>query len=123
MDRRNVQEITKRLNYRNAIFEAQKEATPDGVNVVDAQGKMVLTNSRFIQIWKMPQEIIESNDDVAALQHAMTLLKDPDGFIKRVEQLYKEKKEISYDEIYFKDGRIIERNGSPVIGEDGFFCQ
>ncbi len=118
-DRKKVQEITERLNYRNAIFEAQKEATPDAVNVVDANGKIILYNNRFAQIWKMPQEIIESHDDEAALKHAMTLLKDPDGFIKRVETLYKEKREISYDEIHFNDGRIIERNGSPIIGKDG----
>ena len=119
MDRIKVQEITKRLNYRNAIFEAQKEATPDAVNVVDANGKIILYNNRFAQLWKIPQEIIDSKDDEAALKHAMTLLKDPEDFIRRVEFLYKERKEISYDEIYFKDGRIIERNGSPIIGEDG----
>ena len=119
MDRKKVQEITERLNYRNAIFEAQNEATPDAVNVVDANGKIILYNHRFAQIWKIPLEIIESKDDEAALKHAMTLLKDPEGFIKRVQTLYEEKKEISYDEIYFKDGRIIERNGSPIIGKDG----
>ena len=119
LDRKKVQEITENLNYRNAIFEAQKEATPDAVNVVDENGKIILYNNRFAQIWKMPKEIIESKDDGAALKHAMTLLKDPEEFIKRVETLYTEKKEISYDEIYFKDGRIIERNGSPIVGENG----
>ena len=119
MDRKKVKEITERLNYRNAIFEAQKEATPDGVNVVDLNGKIIFYNNRFAQIWKMPQEIIDSKDDEAALIHAMTLLKDPDEFIKRVKTLYQQKKEISYDEIYFKDGRVIERNGSPIVGEDG----
>ena len=119
MDRKKVKEITERLNYRNAIFEAQKEATPDGVNVVDLKGKIIFYNNRFAQIWKMPQEIIDSKDDEAALKHAMTLLKDPDEFIKRVKTLYQQKKEISYDEIYFNDGRVIERNGSPIVGEDG----
>ena len=119
MDRKKVKEITERLNYRNAIFEAQKEATPDGVNVVDLNGKIIFYNNRFAQIWKMPQEIIDSKDDEAALKHAMTLLKDPDEFIKRVKTLYQQKKEISYDEIYFNDGRVIERNGSPIVGEDG----
>ena len=119
MDRKKVQEITERLNYRNAIFEAQKEATPDGINVVDLNGKIIFYNNRFAQLWNLPQEIIDSKDDEAALKHAMTLLKNPDEFIKRVETLYKQKKEISYDEIYFKDGRVIERNGSPIVGEDG----
>ena len=119
MDRKKVQEITERLNYRNAIFEAQKEATPDAINVVDLNGKIIFYNNRFAQLWKLPQEIIDSKDDEAALKHAMTLLKDPEEFIKRVETLYQQKKEISYDEIYFKDGRVIERNGSSIVGENG----
>ena len=119
LDRKRVQEITERLNYRNALFEAQKEATPDAVNVVDENGKIILFNNRFAELWKIPQEIIDSKDDEAALKHAMTLLKDPQEFIRRVETLYAEKKEISYDEIYFKDGRVIERNGSPIIGKNG----
>lgn len=119
--RKKVQEVTERLNFRNALFEAQNETTPDGVLIVDAKGKMVLYNKRFAQIWDMPEESIDSKDDDAALHHAMTMLQDPEGFIKRVTALYKTRKEKSYDLIQFKDGRIIERYGTSITSENGLY--
>ena len=40
--RKKVAEVTDRLNFRNALFEAQNASTPDGVLIVDAKGKMLL---------------------------------------------------------------------------------
>ncbi|HZF63793.1 MAG TPA: PAS domain-containing protein, partial [Chitinophagaceae bacterium] len=119
--RKKVNEVTERLNFRNALFEAQNEVTPDGVLIVDAKGKMLLHNSRFVEIWKMPEEIIRSKDDYAALQHAKTMLVDPQGFIDKVEYLYTNRTEKSYDLIPFKDGRMIERNGTPILSENGSY--
>jgi PAS domain S-box-containing protein len=117
--RKKVTEVTERLNFRNALFEAQNETTPDGVLIVDAKGKMLLHNKRFAEIWNMPQHIIDNKDDEAALNHAMTMLADPEAFIERVNFLYKNGKEKSYDEVVFKDGRTLKRHGAPIIGEDG----
>ncbi|HZF65829.1 MAG TPA: PAS domain-containing protein, partial [Chitinophagaceae bacterium] len=104
MARKKVNEVTERLNFRNALFEAQNEVTPDGVLIVDAKGKMLLHNSRFVEIWKMPDEILESKDDNAALQHAATMLLEPQRFLDKVRYLYTNQKEKSYDLIPFKDG-------------------
>ncbi|MBB1287273.1 PAS domain S-box protein [Flavisolibacter sp. BT320] len=119
--RKKLEEVTERLNFRNALFEAQNETTPDGVLIVDAKGKIILYNRRFAQIWNMPPEIIDSKDDDAALRHAMTMLKDPEGFLARVTELYKAKREKSYDQILFKDGRTIERFGTSITAEDGLY--
>lgn len=107
------------LRYRSALLEAQNEATPDGILVVDTQGKMLFHNKRFVEIWKTPKRVMKDKDDNAALRHGMTRLKDPEGFIKRVEYLYAHPSEVSREEIYFKDGQILDRYGVPVVGEDG----
>lgn len=119
--RKKVAEVTERLNFRNALFEAQNEVTPDGVLIVDAEDKMLLHNRRFADIWKMPVEILENKDDRAALQHATTMLADPKGFMDRVQYLYSNRNEKSYDLISFNDGRTIERNGAPIIAENGIY--
>jgi PAS domain-containing protein len=75
--RNKVEVVTERLNFRNALLEAQNEVTPDGVLIVDAKGKMLLHNRRFVDIWKMPAEKIEKKDDQAALKHATTMLLNP----------------------------------------------
>ncbi|MDB5253591.1 MAG: hypothetical protein JWP27_2760 [Flaviaesturariibacter sp.] len=119
--RKKIADVTERLNYRNAIFEAQNDATPDGVLIVDGNGKMILYNKRFAEIWKMPQAIIDSRDDDAALRHAMTMLDDPDKFMTRVEALYEKRSEPSQDVLVFRDGRVVERTGAPIVSEEGTY--
>jgi PAS domain-containing protein len=47
--RKKVEEVTERLNFRNALFEAQNETTPDGVLIVDARGKIILYNKIILR--------------------------------------------------------------------------
>jgi len=107
------------LNYRKALLEAQNEAIPDAIIIVDTKGKILSHNRRFADLWGIPDEIIQNHDDTAALQFAMNQLVDPQEFIKRVNHYYNHPDEIAHEELLFKDGRIIERYGNAVIGEDG----
>jgi PAS domain S-box-containing protein len=105
--------------YRNALLEAQNEAIPDAILIVDTKGKMISFNHHFVELWKIPEDIIIRKDDAAALQYAMTQLIDPQGFIERVNYYYAHPDEKANEEVLFKDGRIIQRYGNVVIGEDG----
>lgn len=115
-DRKNSEHI---LKYRTALLEAQNEAIPDAILIVDTKGKMLSFNQHFIDLWHMPDDIIKRKDDTSALQYAMTQLTDPDGFIERVNYCYAHPDENAHEEVLFKDGRIIERYGNAVIGEGG----
>ena len=119
--RKKIEEVKEQLNFRNALYEAQNDVTPDGILIVDAKGRILLHNKRFVEIWKMPQEIIDSNDDHAALDHAKTQLKDPDAFIDRVNYLYARQNDQSDEQILFKDGRVIERKGTPIVAKNGSY--
>lgn len=112
-------EIEKSLRYRKALLEAQNEAIPDAVLVVGSKGKILSYNHQFATMWNIPQSIITANDDTSALQFATTQLANPDEFMQRVNYIYEHQEKTSHDEIEFKDGRIIERFGNVVIGEDG----
>lgn len=109
----------KELKYHTALLEAQNEAIPDAILIVDTKGNMLSFNHKFEALWKIPKEIIERKDDNAALQFAMTQLVDPEGFISRVNYCYAHLDEASHEEVIFTDGRIIERYGNIVRGEDG----
>jgi len=111
----------EKLAYRTALLEAHNQANVDGVLLVDAKGKIISYNQRFIEIWNMPQEIVNAKDDEAALAFAMTQLVHPHQFIDKVKYLYEHPTETSLDELEYKDGKIIERNGYPVVGEDGSY--
>ncbi|HVF96016.1 MAG TPA: PAS domain S-box protein, partial [Flavisolibacter sp.] len=109
----------EKLAYRTALLEAQNEAIPDAILIVDTKGKMLSFNHHFVTLWKIPQETIERKDDAAALEFAMTQLTDPQGFIERVNYCYAHPEEKAHEEVLFKDGRIIERYGHAVLGDDG----
>lgn len=111
----------EKLAYRTALLEAHNEANVDGVLLVDVTGKILSFNQRFIEIWNMPESIVYSQNDEAALSFAMEQLVDPQQFIDKVKYLYDNPTQTSIDELEFKDGRIIERSGYPVIGENSIY--
>jgi PAS domain S-box-containing protein len=111
----------EKLAYRTALLEAHNQASVDGILLVDARGKILSYNERFIEIWNMPQPIVEAKDDDAALAFAMSQLVYPQQFIDKVNYLYAHPSETILDNLEFKDGKIIERHGYPVIGRDGVY--
>lgn len=108
----------EKLRYRKALLEAQNEAIPDAILIVDNHGKILSYNHHFGEIWGIPSHILQAKDDTAALEYARTQLQDPEAFIQRVNYIYAHPEETTHDEIVFKDGRIIERYGNVVIGDD-----
>lgn len=117
--RKKVEEVKEQLDIRNALFEAHNEATPDGVLIVDTKGNMLLQNKRFAEIWGMPQYIIDSQDDHAALEFAKKQVVDEQGFMNNVTAAYTKASGLTLDMIKLKNGRVIERTGAPVVSENG----
>jgi hypothetical protein len=81
-------------------------------------GNMLSFNRHFATLWNIPKKIIDAKDDAAALEFAMTQVADPQGFIDRVNYCYAHPEELTHEEIALNDGRIIERYGNPVTGEN-----
>jgi PAS domain S-box-containing protein len=98
-----------------SLLRATLEATTDGILVVDNGGRIVDYNGRFVELWKIPPEIMESRDDARAIGAAIDQLRDPDGFVAKVRALYAEPDTVSHDVIEFRDGRIFERDSRPQI--------
>jgi PAS domain S-box-containing protein len=107
--RRGEEEIARALS----ILESTMESTADGILVVDGKGKIVLFNNIFRKMWGIPEEIIESKDDLAAINSVLDQLKEPDHFISSVKELYSDPERVSFDVIELRDGRVFERYSQP----------
>ena len=99
-----------------ALLEAQVNASPDGMLVVDAHNRRILTNPRMLELFKVPKHVTNDPDDEALLKHVVGLTSNPDQFLQKVRYLYDHMNEKSVDEIELKDGRILDRYSSPVFG-------
>ena len=105
--------------WKTAFLEAQVDATIDGILVLDAQGKMILQNKQFVDLWQMPPEIARKTDDAERVQYAAAKTRNPQQFLEQVDYLYRHPSETSRDEIEFTNGTVVDRYSSPVIGKNG----
>jgi len=103
------------LRRKTAFLEAQVNASPDGILVVDIHNKRILQNSRLIELFHVPKQIAEDDDDSTLLRHVTEQMKNSKQFLERVEHLYAHPDEIGRDEIELTRGTILDRYSSPVL--------
>jgi len=106
------------LRFRNLLLSTQQEVSIDGILVVDEAGRMLSFNRNFIDMWNIPPEVIDSKSDERAIQSVYSKLVEPDGYMRKVKNIYARKKETSRDEIALKDGRTFDRYSAPMIGPE-----
>ena len=104
------------LRQKEIYLQGILESTADGILAIDQQGKVIRANQKFADLWKLPQSLMDSGDDEKMLNFVLDQLIDPDAFVKKVRSLYGTV-ESDMDNLYFKDGRIFERNSSPLEQE------
>ncbi|HMK44491.1 MAG TPA: PAS domain S-box protein [Dissulfurispiraceae bacterium] len=105
--------VKEALGRSVSILKATLESTADGILVVDSTGRIIDFNERFVRMWQIPNAVLASRDDAAALAHVVEQLKDPIGFLAKIGELYAQPETSSFDTIEFKDGRVIERLSRP----------
>ena len=117
-----IRDITERklaeeeLRFNNVILTTQQEASIEGILVVDENGIIVSYNNRLIEMWNIPQELIEKKSDEIVLKFIAKEVKDPQPFLLRIQYLYEHKMETSLDEIILNNGLIFERYTAPMYG-------
>ena len=107
------------LRWKTAFLEAQVGASIDGILVVDQQGRKILQNPRIAEIFQIPRHIADDKDDRAQLEWVTSKVANPEVFAARVQHLFAHPHEIGRDEVELKDGTVLDRYSSPVVGIDG----
>ncbi len=107
------------LRWKTTFLEAQVDSSPDGILVVDNQGRKILQNERMNALWKIPPHVAEDKDDAKQIAFVASQTKDPVQFAAKVTQLYSHRDQVSRDEIELVAGTILDRYSSPVRDKAG----
>jgi two-component system, cell cycle sensor histidine kinase and response regulator CckA len=102
------------LEHNEELLRTAFNTTADGVLVVDRNGKISQCNSQFIDMWRIPGELLAHQNDQKLLEFVADQLADPVEFRRKVEDLYNKRMK-QFDELVFKDGRVFERYTSPIM--------
>lgn len=103
-----------KLQAQHALLQATLESTADGLLVIDKNGRVVQSNTKFAEMWRIPPDLMAENDDEKLLQFVLDQLAEPKVFLDKVRELYTSEID-SLDAIYFKDGRVFERYSCPLL--------
>ncbi len=110
------QELMQAMNEVRSslsLLQATLDSTADGIIAVDRNHRILAFNRRFREMWRLPEDLLRSRSDEQALAFVLDQLKDPEAFLRRVEQLYAYPEMESQDVLEFHDGRVFERHSRP----------
>jgi diguanylate cyclase (GGDEF)-like protein/PAS domain S-box-containing protein/putative nucleotidyltransferase with HDIG domain len=113
-----MKDFNHRLNIENSveslsILQVTLDSISDGVLVIDRNGNIVACNHRFLELWNIPESLVEAGDDNKLLMFVQNQLKNPDEFIALVNSAYINPDKHVNDILEFKDGKVFERYSQP----------
>jgi PAS domain S-box-containing protein len=106
-------EATQAREHLLSLLQATIEATDDGMLVVDRDRRIALRNHHFLDMWRIPADLADSDDDVTLLAFVRDQLEDPDQFMREVDEIYANPETESIGQVRCADGRIFERYSAP----------
>jgi|GEM_PF-230515 len=119
-----INDITQRkqneqeLLFRNILLTTQQEASIDGILVVDEHDQVLSFNRRFAEMWRLPDEILQSSQDSTLLAFVASQVINHDAFVQRVRTLYSQPRQTSRETILLTDNRVFDRYTAPMFGDD-----
>ena len=101
------------LEHSISLLNATLDSTTDGILVADLQGRIVNFNQKFLDMWGLATAIGVSQGHTQMMAMVQDQLQDPEGFSRRLEEIYAQPDAESCDVIEFIDGRVFERYTKP----------
>ena len=102
------------LAYSNALTKAVLESTAEAILVVTNDDKVVRWNQRFLDLWQMPAELLQTGTREQVLRHVTSRIRDPQLVYDQVMELYAQPEQLSEALLETSDGRFIERYSQPL---------
>jgi len=107
------QNAEAQLEQLLSLLGTTLESTTDGILALNKDGRLVRFNQRFVDLWRIPDEITAFWEHERMLGFVCGQLRRPEDFLAKVDYLCLHPAEESFDLMECLDGRVIERYSLP----------
>jgi len=106
------------LAHSRAMLQALLDSTTDGILVTDETGRVAAVNRNYAEMSGVAPEVLRESPYRELIDDAARLLREPDAFRARVDEIIRTAPSETYDVLELADGRVIERF-SKILLVDG----
>jgi len=118
-----VEDITKEKVAKERLKESENRLSriimnlQSGILLEDENRKIRLTNQQFCDIFNIPAPpaALINVDCTTSAEESKMQFHDPEGFVKRIQELLENKKTVIAEELQMVDGRVLERSYIPIF--------
>lgn len=97
------------------LLRAVLDGVGDGILVVDLNGRLLLWNNRFLDLWSITPELAAMRDETYVLGNILDKLRNPAAFLESAQATHATPGQTSSDELPLRDGRMFERDSRPYL--------
>jgi hypothetical protein len=108
-----VVNLRKQVSRHTEILRATLDSTADGILGTGADGKFQVVNRKFLEMWRVPRDVVTKGDIRSIARFVSEQLEDPEEFLAKVDRLNASNDEEDNEALEFKDGRVFERHSEP----------
>jgi PAS domain S-box-containing protein len=106
---------TDELTTALAIMHATLESTTDAILVTDQTNYVREFNEKYVKFWGIPPHMMISAHASELWNYISPQLKDPAGYLARVNEIAASSVPETFDVLELKDGRVFERNSAILM--------
>src|SRR5277367_801357 len=117
MPGRRSKEGVNELSYALAVTRATLEATADGILAVDEAGRITGWNAKFLEMWRIPEDLIALRDAEKVRAGIAVQLKDPKHYLARIVEIENSTQK-SFDLLELADGGQTERYSEVILVDE-----
>ena len=100
------------------MMRATLESTSNGILVTDANRAITGFNQNYIDMWRVPREIVERQNHRQLLEITSQQFKRPHEYLARIEEIYASSPAETFDVLELADGRVLERFSKIQVVEE-----
>ena len=91
------------------LLESTLDSTADGILVIAQDGRVLTWNQQFLDLWRIPVELMDHDEDQELIGQLVEQLIDPAEFLSSLAAMHEHPEDESVFVLELKDGRRLEQ--------------